>query len=248
MRIASILLLCGLQIQLVAADHPKIAEVVRDKPGEWQEFSVAVGRQLILDAKSPSQWGLMDDEAADLTPVEGGAKAAFSAPKAGRFRVAVAVGESLVRIVIVVGNAPSPPKPPTPPVPPGPDPKPPEPPSPADPLAKELAALYTAETSPTKKSDMQALSALYSLMVTETANPTYSSAAQLNATFVDARDRMLSDGKGGAARLAPLRKRCGIEVAAVIGDNPDAALTDGSRKAVAAVYQRLASAVNEASK
>jgi hypothetical protein len=246
-RLAFSLLLFSLIAQAVAAnDPPKVVEVPRDNPTGWTEFTASIGRPLVLDAKSAAKWGLMDDDLADLVPVEGGSKAVFSAPKAGRYKLAVAVGEDLVRIAVTVGTAP---KPPSPPVPVPPDPKPPVPPAPpVDPLTTELASLYAAEPATTRKADMQSLSALYTLMVTESADATYATASQLNAKFVEARDSMLTDAKTKTTRLPGVRKRCGGEVAAVIGDNPDAPLNDASRKAVANVYERLSKCVNDAAK
>lgn len=247
MRLAYSLLLFALTLQLVAAaEPPKVVEVPRDKPDEWVEFTIAIGKPLQLDAKTASKWKCMDD-GADLIPVDGGSRAIFSSPKAGRYKIACAIGDDLVAIAVTVGTAlPKPPAPDPKPVPP--EPKPPTPAPPVDPLTTELAALYAAEPVTTRKADMQSLSALYTLMVTESADATYGTAAALNAKFVEARDSMLTDPKTKVTRLPGVRKRCGGEVAAVIGDNPDAPLTDASRKGVTGVYERLAKCVGEAAK
>jgi hypothetical protein len=89
---------------------------------------------------------------------------------------------------------------------------------------------------------MQALAALYTLMVAECDNPEYATVGALNDTFVRARDDMLK-GPGGVAKLPAVRKRCGAEVAAVFGTDAGAALTDPVRTKAKAVYAALARAV-----
>lgn len=233
MRIAFAFHLSLILVSLGAAADSAVVEVPRGKPAEWHEFNVEVGRPILLDAKQPAKWGLMDDVEADLIPVEMGAKAVVSSPKAGRVKIAVAVGDDLVRIVVVVGGA----KPPGPPSP-----------KPADPLVVELATLYATEPAATRKADMQSLSALYTLMIEECQSPAYTTAESLNGRFIEARDSMLSDPKKkDGPRLPTIRKRCGAEVAAVIG-NGDLILTKASRDALAAVYERLAKAVELAAR
>lgn len=232
MRLASALLLCGLLLQTVAAAPPEITPIPSPTGKAWKEVEVVADDIVAYSAQPASTWEFVDETFKGFI-FENGAAAAFKFPKGTHRVIITGPDKSTTRIKFIAGGDI---------VPPQPDPK------PSDALVNELKTLYAAEPSPTKRADMQALSSLYTLMVTEAANPTYTSAAQLNATFTDARDRMLKGPTDSAPRLPTIRKRCGSEVAAVIGDNPDAALTDASRKAVAAVYQRLASAVGEASK
>lgn len=228
MRYPFSLLLLGAMLHVSAAG-PEVTPIPAPDATAWSELRVSAGKLVVYGAAPASTWDFVDDTFAARV-FEGGKLCAFVFPE-GRHKVMVTGPDGAkTRLVFVAGNAPPEPKP-----------------VPIDSLVKELAELYAAETSASKKADMQSLSALYTLMVAEAGNATYTSAAQLNATFIDARDRMLSDGKT-PARLPTIRKRCGQEVQATIGDNPDATLTEASRKAVAAVYARLAQAVAEAAK
>lgn len=229
MRFASSLLLCGLMCHVLAAAGPEVTPVPAPDAGSWKEMPVAANELVVFGAApAGSTWDFLDDSFRGRV-FEGGKVAAFVFPE-GRHKVIVTGPDGgRTRIVFVAGVGPAPPAPPT------------------DSLVKELATLYAGEPAATRLKDMQSLSALYTLMVTEAANQSYATAAQLNARFVEARDLMLSDAKT-PPRLPAIRKRCGAEVAAVIGDNPDAPLTEASRKAVAAVYAKLAQAVLDATK
>jgi hypothetical protein len=208
--------------------------VVPPKPvPRWTELKTPVGRQTVLSAGESAAWELVDAAGADLTPDSGGKTAVFSAWKAGRYRVLVTTPAGTSRVEVVAGDAP----PPDPVVPPDP---------PADPLAAELRLLFAADRG--KAADMQALSALYTLMVAECAKPEYGTALALNETFVESRDRMLKDPATGAVALPGVRKRCGAEVAAVIGVDPAAPLTAAARERLQAAYARLSRAVLEAAK
>lgn len=227
MRIAFPILLLLASVAIAAG--PEITPIPAPELTGWKEIPVASGKLVEFSAAPASSWDFIDD-VFDGRVFEGGKRAVFLFPD-GRHRVIVTGPDGgRTRIVFVAGNGPGPG--PTPPI---------------DSLAKELAALYAGEPAATRLKDMQSLAALYLLMIDEAANPAYTTAANLNAKFVEARDLMLSD-KGSAPRLPTVRKRCGAEVAATIGDNPDAPLTDVSRKAVAAVYARLAKAVSDATK
>ena len=233
MRFACSLLLLGLVLQVAAAAPPEVQIVPPSEPDKWTPLTAAANRLLVLKAEPASVWQHVGDGACDWRTFENGKLAAIcGGPGKYRFTVTSPAGE-VSRIEVTLSGDIVPPKP-----------------EPIDTLVKELRELYQGEPAATRKADMAALAALYTLMVDECASPAYTTAAQLNAKFLDARDRMLRDPKkpDDPPRLPLVRKRCGQEVLAVIGDNPDAALTDGSRKVVAAVYARLAQAVTEAAK
>lgn len=211
----------------IGADPPQVVEVPQPPASKWAEFKAQPGRLLVLSAGATAKWVVIDD-GCDLVPVADGKTATFSAPAAGRYRVVCVVGPEPVRCVVIVGTPPEPD--------PGPGPKPPAP----DALVADIKAAFTADGG--KLADLQSLSALYTLMVSECASAEYATAADLNARYVAARDTML---KGA---LPTVRKRCGQEISAAIGSDPSASLTDTSRKAIAACFARLAKAVDDASK
>ncbi|VTT98952.1 unnamed protein product [Gemmataceae bacterium] len=247
MRFPFALLLAGLLAHAAAAAGPEITPLPPVEAAEWKEVRVAAGELVWFQAQPASTWDFIDDGVKGRAVEDGKVAGLVCGP--GRHRVIVTARDgSRSRFVFVAGG-------------PEPGPRPPEP-VPVDALAKELRDLLAADPSPTKRADLQALSALYALMVGEAdatvddvgpdgqkrKRPAYETAAALNATFVRARDSMLKGPGDAAPRLPALRKRCGDEVAAVAGTDPDAPVTDATRAKLKAVYGRLARAVADAAK
>lgn len=194
------------------------------------QLQAPVGRQVTLTAGGEAaRWALLTPPgvAADLYPDTSGKTAQFSAPRAGEYLVSASTDQGTTTVLMVVGkgdpDVPDPPKPPD-----------------ADPLLGPIRAAFQADKG--KAADMQALAALYTLMVTEAGKDDYATAAALNEVYIKSRDGML----GGA--LPGVRKVCGAEIGTLIGADPFAPLTAGMRDKLKALYARLSTLVLEASK
>lgn len=212
-----------------AGAAPPAVTVVPAGPAapDYVELKAQPGRHLKLSAGAAAQWLVVDD--CDLTPDSTGETAVFTAREPGRYRLLVTTPGGTARVAVTVGTPP-------------PKPKPPDPPAPADPLAEELRALIAAEPEAGRRDACDKLSALYRLMAEECPKADYATAGDLNARFRTAADLML--GKA----LLGVRSRCGREIAAAAGGDPAAALTPAKRVELAALFGRLARAVEEASR
>lgn len=211
-----------------AADPLRVVEVPPPKPPTAVEFRCAAGEQLQLQSPRPSVWVVFDAGCQIRTPGNASPAdtATFTATAKGVYRFLAISADGFVLGSVTVG---------TPDPGPGPGPGP----APADPLVRDIKAAFAEDGG--RPADMKALAALFTLMVTEAGKPEYATAAALNKVYLAARDEMLN----GA--LPAVRRRCGQEVAAVVGTDADAALTDATRAKLKALYARLAAAVGEAS-
>lgn len=196
------------------------------------------GRLVQIHAPAPARW-LRCSPDFDCIPSESGKSAIFCAKlpagtKAAQFWLwAVPEGAEPILFEITVGDEP-----------PGPGPGPgPAPAPPKSPLAKELAALYAADPSPTKADDLAELAALFRAAPRFALDPETTTAGQLAESV-----RRAVQAKLGTDRLRSLRERIAREVAAGMPELPEAPLTDETRKAAAALYGRIAGALSEAAK
>lgn len=124
-----------------------------------------------------------------------------------------------------------------PPEPVGPVAPPPKP-VPTDALTVELLKI----TDENSRKDLKALSALYTLMATESLKPEYDTTLALNSRYKDSCNIMLSD------KLLSVRTLLSLEIVKVAGDVADTQLTDDTRKTMAALFTRLSLVCLEASK
>jgi hypothetical protein len=225
MRFAPVLLLL-VAATVTASDPPKVTEVVTPPTPRATDFRCLPAEQLQLRTEKNAWWMALDFGCQVRTPLDTSmaTSATFTAGKPGAYRVAAFNSDGVSLLVVTVSGDPAPPKP----IPP------------SDTLVSELKTAMAADKG--SAADMKALAALYTLMVTEAGKPDYATAAALNDTYVRARDDML---KGA---LPAVRRRCGSEVASIIGMDPDAPLTDAARDKLKALYARLATAVLEAAK
>lgn len=231
-----------------AAAPPAVTVVPPPAPAEWVELRADPGRHLVLSAgKEPASWLAADD--CDLTPDRDGTTAVFTASRPGRYRVLVTGPGGTTRVAVTVGADPTPPPQPKP-KPPEPKPQPPD--AKPDALVVELRVLLAAEPEQTVREDGEVLARrdacarlaeLYKLMVGECARAEYATPGQLNTRFRAAADKML-----GKALTGGFRQRLGREIAAAVGPDPDAALTDAARRDMAILFARLARAVEEAAR
>lgn len=141
----------------------------------------------------------------------------------------VSIAEARVKVTIE-GDKPTPPKPPEP------GPKPPEP---TDPLARDLAALYAADTSFTKMPDALLLIELYRQAAELARSESVTSLGQLSQQVADAGKSLLPRG-----RLDTIRRRIGEFVAAELGDE-DKTLTEEIRVKAGTTYARVAAALKQ---
>lgn len=117
-----------------------------------------------------------------------------------------------------------------------PEPAPPPRPDPTDPLAKDLVALYAADASPTKTADAKQLAALYREAVKFAASTDVGTIGELATRVRTAGGTLVP-----ATSLVPLRKRIAEELGRSFAiDGP---LTSESRLAAAAVFGRIAAAL-----
>lgn len=141
----------------------------------------------------------------------------------------VSISEARTRVTIS-GDSPTPPKPPTPPIPP-------VPPTPTDPLAKELAALYAADTSATKIPDRLLLVELYR-QASELARSTeVTTTGGLAQRVSVAGAALLPRG-----RLDGLRRKIAAYLSLELGDE-DVPLTDALRIKAGDTYGRISDAL-----
>lgn len=145
-------------------------------------------------------------------------------PYISRARVTVVVGD--------VGPVPPGPKPPEP----GPQPK---PPVPVDPLARDLAALYEADTSGTKVPDLLLLVELYRQAAELAKSESVTTLEQLSKQVSDAGRTLLPP-----PRMLAVRKRIAEFVGKEFGEE-DANLTSDLRIKAAAVYSRVCASLKE---
>lgn len=130
----------------------------------------------------------------------------------------------------------------------GPPPKPPEPappkPEPPDPLKARLKAAYDADPAPVADRRAQALdlAALYRAAAALARDEGCATSGELLGRVTEAAGRLLADPPGGR-KLAAVRKAAAAELAAVLPT--DAPLAPGSRAAAAALFERLAAALDE---
>lgn len=130
----------------------------------------------------------------------------------------------------------------------GPPPKPPEPappkPDPPDPLRAKLKAAFDADPAPASDRRAQALdlAALYRAAAALARDEACATSGELLGRVTEAAGRLLADPPGGR-KLAAVRKAAAAELAAVLPT--DAPLAPGSRAAAAALFERLAAALDE---
>lgn len=208
------------------ADPLRVVEVPPPRPPAPTEFRCGVGEQLQLQAARPSAWVAFDAGCQIRTPgnVSPADTATFTASAKGVYRFLALSPDGYVLGSVSVGGEPDPG--PTPP--------------PADPLVREIRAAFLEDRG--RPDDLKALAALFTLMAAEAGKPEYATAASLNKVYLAARDEML------AGHLPAVRRRCGQEVAAVVGTDADAALAEATREKLKALYARMAAAVAEAAK
>jgi hypothetical protein len=113
------------------------------------------------------------------------------------------------------------------------EPTPPPPPPPPDPLARELQALYQADTSPTKRADLGLLVELFRQAGSLANDPGVTTLSQLAERVAGAGASLLP-----RERLQSVRRRIGQHVAVEFGDQ-DATLTPSLRSKASATYQRI---------
>jgi hypothetical protein len=227
-KLFPVLFLTGLVGGAAARSAGPDVTVVPPKPQpNTVQLQAPVGRQGTLTAGGEvARWTLVTPPGvhADLFPDSAGKTAQFSAPAAGSYLVAASTDQGTTTVLMVVGkDLPDPPRPPD-----------------RDPLLGGLRAAFEADRG--RASDMQALAALYTLMVAEAGKDEYATAAALNEIYIRSRDDML---KGA---LPGVRKLCGAEIGALIGSDPLAPLTDPMRDKLKALYARLSALVLEAAK
>lgn len=145
-------------------------------------------------------------------------------PIVSRARAVVTIGD--------VGPVPPGPKPPEP----GPQPK---PPVPVDPLARDLAALYEADTSGTKVPDLLLLVELYRQAAELAKSESVTTLEQLSKQVSDAGRTLLPP-----PRMLAVRKRIAEFVGKEFGEE-DANLTSDLRIKAAAVYSRVCASLKE---
>ncbi|HEY1186605.1 MAG TPA: hypothetical protein VGE74_03060 [Gemmata sp.] len=158
--------------------------------------------------------------------------------KSGRYRfVAVAASkegeQATAEFVVVIGDTPAPGPPP-----PGPQP---DPPAPADPLVKLLGDAYATETAADKRERCRALADVMRFGVTAANDP----AVTLNVNVAAAVTAERKDKVGES--LPAVRKVIGQHLGGELGDAPKALDAD-LRAKTAAVYTKLARALDEVSK
>lgn len=113
-------------VGLASAQTPPVIPPVEDpveitvlapaEAAKWKELSATVGRITTLTAGGKTvRWELIDEDGADLVPAADGKTAAFTASKAGTFRVLAYRGlVAAARIKMVATGAPAPPPGPVP--------------------------------------------------------------------------------------------------------------------------------------
>lgn len=155
--------------------------------------------------------------------------------RAGRYRLLAitCLGDELsdpVVCTVLLGD--------TPPVPPGPSP---DPAPPTDPLAKELQALFRADTGAGKAQHLVALTALY--RQAPAALDKAATAGDLLRILRDASTSLLPPDA-----LKPLRQRLAQELGANLPSKPDTPLDLTSKTKARELFTRIASALVEAGK
>jgi hypothetical protein len=185
------------------------------------------GRIIRLTAETAGKhvrWHLVSDDA-DLVPFPEGKVALFTAPKAGRYVVlawtaAGDVPSDAAKCVVVVGEVP--------------------PPAPADPFARELKALFAADTSANKSKHVAQLAALYREAIA------YAEKAEV-ATVGDLANRI----RAAASTLVPadalvaVRKRIAEEIAKELPLDGDKSLDAATRTKAARLFEGIAVRLEE---
>lgn len=219
------------------ADEVPLVELpteVRAKPGRMIRLVVKTNGKVV-------KWSNPSDDC-DLIEFPDGKTAIFSAAIPGRYRVIAytALGDQPSEpaiCTILVGEVPPPP------VPPGPNPPtPPTPPGPVDPLTAKLQKAFEADVSdPAKKTEWKkALVGFFAAMGEHAAKPSIKTLGDLLADYRDAIPTLLPDGS-----LVELRKLCGLEVAALIGEDssPDRELVAVFRQQLSDGFKRISKAL-----
>lgn len=219
------------------AQSPTIGEAPALPPAaNWVQLTAKPGKIVRIASDATARWALVEETApAEVVASADGLTAIFVAEKPGRYRV-VAAGEKgeIVRVIIVVGDAPPGPVPlPVDPV------KPPTPMPPPDVLKAKFAAAYALDKSdPVKRAECLAdLMELYAQATKLANDPAILTTADLAARVRAASVMLVPTG------LADLRRAIAVEIVVVMPT--DTALTADSRKAVAALFARISLVLKE---
>lgn len=225
MRTLSLLLLCALPGAVAAQPGPaapalKLPAEVRAKPAAIAEIKAeTAGKVVKWVALTP---GL------SVRPTDGGRVLLFSGP-AGRYELLAytAVGDAPsepARVVVVIeGDAPVPP------------------PKPADPLKAKLAAAVTADRA--EKADVLQLAAVYREAAKLAADAEVGTSRELLTRL-----RKVSEALIGPGTCPAVRGVVAEELLAVLGMSSEEPLTEAQRARAAALFGRLAGALEELSK
>jgi len=216
----------------VAAEEPTITGETKVKPHTLVRLKADS-----VDPKAGLRWRVYPPAGVDYATTPRGVLE-FVAPP-GVYDVellAIGVTEGVVSIseartrVTISGDSPTPPKPPPPPVPP-------VPPTPADPLAKELAALYAADPSPTKAEHLKLLIEMYRQVAALALKDDTTCLTELSQRAAKAIAAEIPVGK-----LDTIRRRVAVFLAAEFGED-DGPLTPELRAKAAATYTRASDAL-----
>ncbi len=206
-----------------------------------KEVKAKSGRMIRLVVKTNGKvvkWANPSDDC-DLIEFPDGKTAIFSAAIPGRYRVIAytALGDipsEPAVCTIIVGEVP------TPPVPPGPNP--PTPPGPVDPLTAKLQKAFDADASELAKKHewRKSLVGFFAAMADHAAKPDVKTLGDLLADYRAAIPTVLPDGA-----VTELRKVCGLEVAAIIGEDssPDRELVAVFRQQLSDGFKRISKAL-----
>lgn len=188
------------------------------------ELPARPGRMVRLDADTSGThvaWLLAADDA-DLIPFPDGRSALFCAAKPGRYAVyawtaAGDVPSPAARCVVVVGEPPAPP---------------------VDPLAADLKELLDSHHSPEKFANAAQLAAVYREAIRFAETGDVKTAGELSGRIRSAAASLLP-----ADALVSVRKRIAEEIARAMPTDPASPLDESTRKRAAAVFARVAAAL-----
>lgn len=208
------------------------------------EIKAKPGRLLKVTVKSNGKivkWAAPSDEC-DLIQIDG-KSAIFASMTPGRYRIIAytAIGDQPSEPAICTITVGDPIPPPTPPTPPGPNPP---PPGPVDPLTAKLQKAFDADASDVAKAKKDewrvALVGFFKAMGDHANNRDIKTLGDLLADYRAAVPALLPDGA-----LTDLRKTCGAEVAAIVGEDssPERELVAVFRAQLSDGFKRIAKAL-----
>lgn len=210
-----------------AVDPPRLPNEVTGQPGEFV--------QVPATTENPNVKWYSPDSGLNVFPVHllrDSKTAVVTASAVGRFRLIAwtAKGDEPsgpAVCTVVIGDAPEP-------TPPGPGPGP-TPPEPTDPFARDLQALYAAESNPQKSAHLASLTELYRQYAQTVRDSQLTTAGQLYSVLANASKRLLP-----ADALRPMRERLRVELEKTLPTDAEAKLDERIRQEAQSLFSHIA--------